>query len=100
MALGRRRASGGAGGERPLHLFHAVRLDPVADLKVVEVLDADAALETLTHLANVVLEPLQARERSGVDLDPIAGNPRLRGALDGARADRAPRDGAHLAHLE
>src|SRR5262249_54004008 len=68
----RRSAPRAAGGalrrrlERPLDLFHAERLDPVTDLQVVEVLDADAALEPFADLAHVVLEALEARERAGV----------------------------------
>ena len=48
------RAPGGAFRrrlERPLDLVHPERLDPVTDLQVVEVLDADAALESLPDLA-------------------------------------------------
>src|SRR5918995_654088 len=55
IRLSARRASGGTGGERALHLFHAVRLDPVADLEVIEILDADAALEPLAHFADLGL---------------------------------------------
>src|SRR3954453_13458919 len=98
--LARHPAGAGAGGERPLDLLHPERLDPVADLEVVVVLDADAALESLAHFPDVVLEALEAGERAGVHRASIADDPRLGGALDDAVPHRAARDGAHLAHLE
>src|SRR3954469_10744639 len=60
------------GLERALHLFHAVRLDPVAHLEIVEVLDPDTALEALAHLADVVLEALEAGEIARIDHRPVA----------------------------
>src|SRR5205085_1788949 len=41
------------------YLFLAVALDHVADFDVVEILDADAALETFAHFLRVVLEPAE-----------------------------------------
>src|SRR3712207_2032134 len=84
----------------PLHLFHPERLDAVAHLEIVEVLDPDAALETLTHLADVVLEALEARERAGVDHHAVSHDPGPAGALDGPAPHGAAGDRAHLAHLE
>src|SRR3954463_6743341 len=52
------RSSGSGRSQRPLDLFHPERLDPVANLKVVEVLDANAALETFAHFPYVILEAL------------------------------------------
>src|SRR5690242_2951508 len=46
-------------GEGGGDLFDLVGLDHVPDLHVVEVLDADAALVALLHLAHVVLEAAQ-----------------------------------------
>src|SRR5687767_7567429 len=80
-------------------------LDDVADLHVVEVHDADAALEAFADLAGVVLEALERRDLSGVDDRPVADQPHLRLPIDGALGDVAPGDGAHardaedLAHL-
>src|SRR5689334_19845818 len=95
----RPRAFGG-GLEGSLDLIHPERLDPVAHLEVVEVLDTDAALEALAHLAHVILEALEARQRAGVDGRAVAGDPRLAGALDGAASDDAAGDGADFADLE
>src|SRR3954451_19269079 len=85
-----------AGGKRPFDLFHPERLDPVAHLEVVEVLDADAALEPLAHLADIVLEALEAGEGAGVHGDAIPDDPGLGRALDDAVPHRAAGDGAHL----
>ena len=55
--------------ERPRDFFLAVALDHVADLDVVEVLDADAALVAFLHFLHVVLEAAQRRDGARVDLD-------------------------------
>ena len=47
-------------------------LEDVAFLHVVEALEEDAALEPLLHLADVVLEALEARDRRLVDDGPLA----------------------------
>ena len=47
-------------GSGDLALFEG--LDDVARLQVLEVLEPDAALEALPHLAHVVLEPTQRRD--------------------------------------
>src|SRR2546422_1250911 len=64
--------------ERARHLFDAVGLDQVADLHVVEVLNADAALEALANLAHVVLEALERPDRPFVHLDAVADHPHPR----------------------
>src|SRR5260370_39865421 len=46
-----------------------VGLDDVAGLEVLEVAEADAAFEALLHLAGVVLEPLERRDRAIPDHD-------------------------------
>src|SRR4051812_36143484 len=94
------RLSARSRSQRPLDLFHPERLDPVAHLEVVEVLDPNAALESFPHLADVILEPLQAGERTGVDRRAVASDPRLGGPLNGAGPHGAAGDGAHLTHLE
>src|SRR2546430_10034473 len=58
--------------ERAGDLLDAIRFDQVADLDVVEVLDADAALEALPHLAHVVLEALEGGDRALVHLHAVA----------------------------
>src|SRR6478752_3082044 len=57
--------------ERPRDFFRAVALDTVAHLDVVEVLDADTALEPFADLANVVLEPAQRGDGALEDLDRV-----------------------------
>src|SRR3954464_11223997 len=58
--------------ERPRHFLGAVVLDAVADLDVVEVLDADTALEAFADLAHVVLEPAQRVDRALEDFHAVA----------------------------
>src|SRR5687767_10367507 len=60
--------------ERARHLLLAITLDDVADLDVVEVLDADAALESFAHFLDVVLEPPERPDVAVVDLDSIANH--------------------------
>ena len=83
----------------------AIALDDVADLDVVEVLDADTALEPFAHFAHVVLEALERRERAVEHLDAVANDAHAALAVDDAAADRAAgdrsdaRDLEHLAHF-
>src|SRR5215471_12567037 len=86
--------------ERASHFLDAVRLDQVADLHVVEVLDADTALEPLAHLTGVVFEPLQRRQRPVIHLDARADNADPGGARDDPAPDEAPGDRADLGDLE
>ena len=76
----RRRGS----GERPGDLFELVGLDDVARMEVLEVGEADAALEAGLDLAGVVLEPLQRGDRSRSRSRRPRG-----GAGPGAAGDRA-----------
>src|SRR4051794_17870785 len=100
---GSRRSPHRAAGRRlegPLDLLHAERLDAVSDLDVIEVLDPDAAFLAFPDLAGVVLEPLEAGERTGVHHRPVPRDPRLGGSLNGAASHHAAGDGADLADLE
>src|SRR5690606_23958597 len=87
------------------HRLDAEALDLVADLEVVEAGDVEAALEALAHLADVVLEALQAAELALVDLDAVAHHAHAATAVDRALRDVAarhrpdPRDLEELAHL-
>src|SRR5919197_2151995 len=57
-------------------------LEDVALAEVVEALEEDAALEALGHLAHVVLEAPELRDRRLVDDRPVANDPHA-----GATAD-------------
>src|SRR4051812_20176466 len=94
------RSSLGRGLERPRHFFGAVVLDAVADLDVVEVLDADAALEAFADLAHVVLEATQRVDRPLEDLDPVADDANPCVAANEPAPHRAPGDEPDLRHLE
>ena len=59
-------------------LLDLVRLDDVALLDVVEVLEPDTALVALHDLADVVLEAAQRRQLAVVDLHRVADQPHLR----------------------
>ena len=78
------------------------RFDDVADLDVVEPLEADAAFEARLHLGHVVLEAAQRADLAFVDDDVVAEQPRLRvaGAGDAAVGDHAAGNRAELRHLE
>src|SRR3989454_474905 len=86
--------------ERAGDLLDAIRFDQVADLDVVEVLDADAALEALPHLAHVVLEALEGGDRALVHLHAVADHPHPRRPGDDPGAHEAPRDGTDLGDLK
>src|SRR3954470_6803619 len=86
--------------ERARHFFDLERFQHVADLEVVEVLDADTALETLLHPPDVFLEALQARQTTLVDLAAIPDNPDGVAAPDQAVANEAARDDADSRDLE
>src|SRR5438445_4469617 len=86
--------------ERAGDLLDAIRFDQVADLDVVEVLDADAALEALPHLAHVVLEALEGRDGALVHLHAVPDHAHQCGAADDAGADEAPGDRAYFRDLE
>src|ERR1700733_1622776 len=82
LAPGRRSAlSRGFGGRK---LGHLEAFQNVADLDVVEVRDADAALEPGTNFARVVFETLQRTQLRRVDYRFIAQHAHLRIALEDA----------------
>src|SRR5258705_3013618 len=77
-------------------------LDEVADLDVVEPLEADAALEPGLDLADIVFEAAERSDLAFVHKDVVAEQARLRlaAARDAALGDQAAGDGAVLGHLE
>src|SRR5436190_3331816 len=77
-----------------------VRLDLIADLDVVEVLESDAALVALLDLTGVVLEPTQRRQLAGPDHRAVAQEPRLGVPHDLAVDDHAAGDVSDLRDLE
>ena len=90
-------AGGGRGRlvERgPLDLARLVDLEDVALAEVVEALEQDAALEALGHLAGVVLEALELRDRRLVDPGAVAEDAHARAAPDDAARDHAAGDRA------
>src|SRR6187397_2970286 len=80
-------------------------LDQVALLEVLEVGQADAALEALTDLPSIFLEPLERVDAALPDDDALAQEADLRAAGDDTRAHAATgdeadaRDAEDLAHL-
>src|SRR6266852_7546991 len=82
--------------------FHGEDLDDVADLEVVELLEADAALEARLHLADVVLEAAERSYLAFVDDDVVAEETRLRvaGTRDAPFGHHAAGNRAELRHLE
>src|SRR3982751_3210997 len=96
----RRRRSAGGRLEGARDLLGAIALDDVADLEVVEVLDADAALESFAHLAHVFLEATERRDGAVVDLHAITDDARTTLAVDDAAAHGAAGDRAEAGDLE
>ena len=82
--------------------LHREYLDDVADLEVVELVEADAALEPGLHLARVVLESPQRSDLAFVDDDVVSEEACLgvAGARDAPLGDHAAGDGAELRDLE
>src|ERR1700733_1360819 len=68
--------------QRGCHFFDLVGLDDVADLDVVVVLEADAALVPGGDLTRIFLEATQRRELADVDLHRVADQSHLRVAAD------------------
>src|SRR5215207_4042343 len=62
--------------ERSRDLLLAIALDDVAHLDVVEVLDADTALETFAHFLHIVLEAAQRADGTFVNLGTVANDAR------------------------
>src|SRR3546814_8547442 len=71
-----------------------------SDLDVLIVLEGHAALETLAHLANVVLETAQGGELALVDDAVVAQQAHAGAALDHAVHHAAAGDLADLRHVE
>ena len=67
----RRRLGRGQLRQRTGDLLDLIALDDVAYLQVVVAFDPDSTLVAVAHFADIVLEALQTRERSLVDLDLI-----------------------------
>src|SRR6185312_1282976 len=86
--------------QRPRDLLDAIRLDQVAYFDVVEILDADAALEPFADFAHVVLEALERRQRAVVGFDAVANHADAPRARDDPAAHEAARDRADLGDLE
>ena len=74
MTIDRRLWDENGGLERPLHFFHAVALDDVADAHVLVVLEGHAAFLARRDLADVVLEALELATAC------LRGSPRCRGS--------------------
>src|SRR5437588_7851505 len=81
-------------------LLDDVALDLVADLYVVEVLQADAALVALAHLGHVVLHAPQGGDAALPSDDAVTDEARARVAPDDAVQDAAARNGSDLRNLE
>src|SRR5262249_49893146 len=99
-------ALGAAGREAPRDLLDLVRLDDVADLHVLEVLESDPALVAAGHLADVLLEAAQAADATLVNHHVVAQQADLAAAEhlplgdEAARDDTLARHGERLAHLD
>src|SRR6185436_12958305 len=94
------RRTGSAASARRGDFLDQERLDLIADLHVVEVLEADAALVALLDLAHVVLEATERAELAGPDDRAVAQEPRLRIPDDLPVDDHATGDVADLRNLE
>src|SRR6266852_3307171 len=73
-----------SGGFRGAHLGNAEAFQDIADLHVIEIGDARAALKTSADFAGIILEPLQGVELRRVDDRPIAQHADLCVALQDA----------------
>src|SRR5207247_5792835 len=84
------------------HAFHGEDFDHVPDFQVVELIEADTALEACLDLAHIVFEAAQRADLAGVDDDVVAEQACLRisGARDAAFGHHGAADGAELRHLE
>ena len=77
-----------------LDLFHNVRFNDIADLDVVVLFEAQAALVALRDFLDGVLEALERGEVTLVDDDAVAHDTHVARALDLAVGDIAACDGA------
>src|SRR5712692_8544731 len=100
-----RRAATRRGGLRRRQLLHLEALQDVADLHVVEIGDAGAALEAGANLADVFFEAPQRAELGRVDYHAVAHDAHLRIALEHSVLHIASRnhsgalDAERVAHL-
>src|SRR5437764_11348570 len=85
---------------RSLDLARLEDLEHVAFFHVVEAFEQDAALEALCNFADVVLEPLQLRDRRRVDHGAVADDADTRVAADDAVRDHAAGDRAEPRHAK
>src|SRR3954469_2014560 len=90
----------GARLERARDLLGTITLDDIADFEIVEVLYADAALESFAHLAHVFLEASKRRDRAVVDFDALSNDASPSLAIDDPTANRAPSDRTETRDLE
>src|SRR5204863_767914 len=77
-----------------------VGLDLIGDLHVVEVLEADTALETFAHFRHVVLETAQRGDAPFPRHDAVANETRARVPPDRAIDDHATGNCADARHPE
>src|SRR5207248_4076254 len=84
------------------YTLHREHFDHVADLDVVVLLEADAALDPGPHLADIVLEAAQRSDLPLVHDDVVAQQPRLRvaGARDAPLGHHAAGERPELRHLD
>src|SRR6516225_9164611 len=87
-------------GHHSRDLLDLERLDHVADLHVLVAVEADAALEALLDLGDVVLEAPQRADLAFVDDAVVAQQAELGAAWDDAFGDVAAGDDAELRNLE
>src|SRR5207302_1216562 len=95
LSIGLEPPQGGCGSGRLC--LHGERLDDVAFLNIVELLQAHAALESFQHFPDVLLEAAQRADGAFMDHDPIPNQARLGPADDAARGHVAARDSPHPA---
>src|SRR5438034_8180695 len=83
-----------------VQLLDLERLDDVADLDVLEALDADTAFETLPHFGHVVLEVPQRADLAFVDDTVVPQQANARRPRNHTVDHHAAGDGPRLRHLE
>src|SRR5262245_48148342 len=92
--------SGAGRAQSPGYLFGSIAFEDIANFDVVEVLDADAALETIAHLANVVLEAPERCDAAIEDLDAITNHAQPALTIDDTTSHETAGDGADTRDLE
>src|SRR5712691_357103 len=84
--------------QRRLEFLDLERLDDVADLDVLEALDADAAFEALPHFGHVVLEVSQRADLAFVDHAVVPQQANVRRPRNHAVDHHAAGDGRSEEH--